>query len=447
MDETARRKRVIEEGRTDIDRWADAGQLEAAWEARSVAAAAFISAGSSVLDIGCGAMAIERFLPFACRYKPADVVARDSRTLIVDLNTDPFPVAAVREADVVTMLGVWEYLYDPDAVFAALAETGRPIVCSYCVRELSGSGDRRALGWVNDFSSPEFLALAARHGYRPSAQQTNERHVLYKLVKSPEESVVATRHVHVLSYFNVPNFGDRLGYHMLADVLPAGVQVTWGTLRPFMPPAKPVDLLVVGIGNSLFSGLLDEQLVESTKLARATIGIFGTQYRELWPKPALDRLLDRLTFWYARYEEDIGIYGHGRDNVRHLGDWLINAFPLTTWTEDKHITIGAQVQNETAPLDRVIQGIQRHRSVYSERLHPLLCALTSAEQVGYKEQREEGARNVASGKFRSLLMDVFARSYPEDKLWPVDRDAVARYKIRVRQNTDGLREQIAQLLW
>lgn len=446
MDETTRRKRIIVEGRTDLERWADAAQLETAWEPRSVAAAAFIPAGSAVLDIGCGAMALERHLPFSCRYQPADVVPRDGRTLVVDLNTDPFPAAAASEADVVTMLGVWEYLYDPDAVFKGLSKTGRPIVCSYCVRELLPSTDRRALGWVNDFSSPEFLALAARHGYRPAAQQVNERHVLYKLVTAPEEPVVTSKHVHVLSYFNVANFGDRLGYHMLTDVLPPGARVTWGTLRPFTPPQQPVDLLVVGIGNSLFSGLLDEQLVAATRQARAAIGIFGTQYRELWPKTALHNLLDRLTCWYARYEEDISIYARGRDNVRHLGDWLINACPLTTWTDEKHLAIGAQLQQEMVPLDRVIQGIQRHRSVYSERLHPLLCALTSAEQVGYKEQREESSGKVASGKFRSLLLDVFSRCYPEEVLWPVDRDAVARYKVQVRRNTDELKAQVAELL-
>ena len=42
MDESERRKKVIEAGQTDLTRWSDAKQLEPAWEARAVVAADFI---------------------------------------------------------------------------------------------------------------------------------------------------------------------------------------------------------------------------------------------------------------------------------------------------------------------------------------------------------------------------------------------------------------------
>ena len=44
---------------------------------------------------------------------------------------------------------------------------------------------------------------------------------------------------------------------------------------------------------------------------------------------ALDRLIDRLDMWFARYEDDVLMYGRGRTNVKHLGDWLIEQFPLS----------------------------------------------------------------------------------------------------------------------
>ena len=41
---------------------------------------------------------------------------------------------------------------------------------------------------------------------------------------------------------------------------------------------------------------------------------------------------------------------------------------------------------------------------------------------------------IVSGKFRSMLIDIFGRSYPERQFFLVDRDAVARYKARVHGN-------------
>src|SRR5262249_11209127 len=77
MDEVERRKAVIAGHASDRTRWADPGQLEAAWEPRAKLAARFVPAGARVLDIGCGAMALERHLPAGCSYQPCDLVARD----------------------------------------------------------------------------------------------------------------------------------------------------------------------------------------------------------------------------------------------------------------------------------------------------------------------------------------------------------------------------------
>lgn len=448
MSEVERRKAVISAGQTDVERWADPRQLEDAWEPRAALASDLIQAGSRVLDIGCGAMKLERHLPFGCTYQPCDVVARDARTIVTDLNAQGLPDAAVADADVVAMLGVWEYLYDPGAIFAAFARTAKPIVCSYCPIELSPQHDRRALGWVNDLSREAFVALAAQHGYRAVHQRRIDNlQFLFRFERTAPLFALPRKRVHVLSYNNIGNFGDRLGFHMLNEVLPSNADVSWGSLRPFAPMPDDVDLLIVGIGNSLFGGLLDDQLVQAVARARASIGIFGTQYRDAWPRERVGALLDRMTFWYARYQDDVLIYGRERENVRHLGDWLINAFPMAVPTDERTLSVGKEVWNDQ-PLDRTIQRIQSHRRVVSERLHPLLCALTSASEVSYKEQRETVSPGVVSvsGKFRSLLMDVFGRHFPEGALWPVDREAVARYKAGVRARTDEMRGRIETLL-
>ncbi len=446
MDEAERRKRAIASGRTDLERWSDPAQLESLWEARSALAADLVPAGARVLELGCGAMTLERHLPFGCAYQPCDVVARDERTIVVDLNADGIPEAAVAACDLVVMLGVWEYLFKPDEVFTALARAGRPVLCSYCPEELTAHLDRRALGWVNDFSLAAFLELARQSGYRPALQwRIDALQVLVKLEPAAHAPPTAIKRVHVLSYNSVGNFGDRLGFHVRNDVLPPHAEVSWGALRPPAPVPENLDLLVIGIGNSLFGDLIDDPLLAAAGRARAAIGIFGTQYRAALPAARLAALIDRLAHWHARSEEDLLLYGRSRPNASHLGDWLINAFPLASGTDDRVLHVGREIWQDL-PLDRTIQRIQRHRRVFSERLHPLLCALTSAAEVGYREQRESGDPALASGKFRSLLLDVFGRTFSEGVMWRVDRERVVGYKARVRERTDGLRRTLAALL-
>jgi hypothetical protein len=64
---------------TDRARWSDPNSLEPAWDARAELAARFVSAGTRVLDLGCGRMALQQFLPWGCEYQGCDLVARDER--------------------------------------------------------------------------------------------------------------------------------------------------------------------------------------------------------------------------------------------------------------------------------------------------------------------------------------------------------------------------------
>jgi hypothetical protein len=302
---------------------------------------------------------------------------------------------------------------------------------------------------VNDLTRDQFVALAIQHGYRlVLEQQIDGIQCLFKFERDEGATVPAPdlKRVHVLSFYNAPNFGDRLGFHLLCDLLPAHAEVSWSTHKPFAALPKEVDLLVIGIGNSLFNPLLTDEPFAMMRSARKVIGIFGTQYREDLPEPLLPQLLDRMDHWFARYEDDVRLYGRGRSNVSHLGDWLINAFPMARGTLEQRMTVPPEILIKEFPLDRLIQFIQQHRRVFSARLHPLLCALTSAEEVGYQEQRELPGSSAVSGKFSSMLFDVFGRTYPENAFWSVDRDRVAAYKAKVRANTEGLRSHLAKLL-
>jgi len=139
------------------------------------------------------------------------------------------------------------------------------------------------------------------------------------------------------------------------------------------------------------------------------------------------------------------MYGRGRRNVVHLGDWLIDRFPLAQATDDEPLEIAGEMAADLA-LDRAVALIQRHKQVYAQAPQPLLCALTAAEMAAFSDTPAGPVPGVASGQFRSMLIDIFGRTYPEKKYFLVDRDAVARYKARAHRNVATVREHIEAAL-
>lgn len=242
----------------------------------------------------------------------------------------------------------------------------------------------------------------------------------------------------VLAYNNVGNFGDRLGIHLINSVLPADCCVTYAHFYPWDVPDEEFDLVVVGIGGSLHKPLLTDTLHDFVRMSKKSIGIFGTQYRESISH-RLNDLIEELDIWYARYEDDVELYGN--ESTIHLGDWLIDACPMSTPTLNE-VRIGKEIWDDH-PLDRTILQIQKYRRVFTGSLHPLLCALTSAKEVSYAEQE---CGSLKSGKFASMLRDVFGETYPEKEFFEVDSDKVLKYKVMVRQNLENMRIQIKELL-
>ena len=70
---------------------------------------------------------------------------------------------------------------------------------------------------------------------------------------------------------------------------------------------------------------------------------------------------------------------------------------------------------------------------------------SSAEIVAYGDPPAQQS-NIPVGEFRSMLIDVFGRAYPEKKFFLVDRDAVARYKARVHRNVAKVSARIGSIL-
>ena len=433
-------------GQSDIDRWSSVDSLQSAWDQRAEVAAGFVPAGSRVLDIGCGRMALSQFLPNTCSYQPCDVVAHDARTVVCDLNNGQFPSAAAAEADVIVMLGSVEYVSHIDVLFTHLRHSKCDLVISYCVTDLTTDLDRASLGWNNHLSLMDLAVLFDRYGFRVErSDRIDEFQFLMRLTPADRAIVPPPCDVAVISQGDIGNFGGRLGYHIVNGLLPASANVHHLSFNNLQAARERYDLVILGTGNAIFPPLLNDGIFDILKRSKASIGIFGTEHRELIGRPSMDALLDRLDNWYARTEEDVLIYGRGRGNVTHLGNWLIDQFPMTRASEDDLLNIDDAVL-EDLPLDRTIQTIQRHKNVFSTRLHPLLCALTAAELVAYAERPEAGMPDAASGKFRSMLIDIFGRTFPEKNFFLVDREAVAGYKTRVHDNVGRLGAQLGAML-
>ncbi len=406
-----------------------------ATDARAELAAQFIPAGSRVLDLS-SATTLQHLLPTGCSYQSS----------VGDFNAGAFPTQAAANSDIIVMLGALEPIADVESFFTHLRFCKQDVILSYCATDLPGSGDRAARGFANAFSFYDLALLFDRYGFRiECTAPIDAGQVLMRLTPTERLKPVAACSVAVVSDSDLGTFGGRLGCQMINALLPGEAEVHhlgFGTLDQ---ARDKYDLVVLGIGNGMFQPLLGDDVLDIVARGRAAIGIFGTQYRELIPRVGLDRLIERLDTWFARYEDDVLLYGRGRNNVTHLGDWLIDQFPMNTSSVDEPLQIVDEIRPDHA-LDCAMQIIQRHKNVYSSRLHPLLCALTSAELVAYAEQTSEQMPDVVSGTFRSMLIDIFGRSYPEKQFFMVDRDAVRRYKARVHRNVARVGERIDAIL-
>lgn len=136
----------------------------------------WVSGSVRVADIGCSQMYPERYLPPGSTYMPVDCVARDERTIIVDLNREPLPPLTV---DLILALGLIEYLHDAPAALRQFAAHPRAII-SYNPIELQ-KRDRAETGWFNAYSTGELEALFREAGFTIEDRRRFKRQQLWLL--------------------------------------------------------------------------------------------------------------------------------------------------------------------------------------------------------------------------------------------------------------------------
>ena len=151
----------------DRKRWGDPKSYNPLWSDRAEMASGLIPDGASILEIGVGAGDFRNCVQERCSYEGADLAPLEDTTLILNLDTDPLPN---KKYDYVVLLGVIEYLCEPENAARKVCTAAPNVVCSYCCRLENASvadvaDQRRSMGWVNDFTRDEFVALFAANGF------------------------------------------------------------------------------------------------------------------------------------------------------------------------------------------------------------------------------------------------------------------------------------------
>lgn len=131
------------------------------WIARAKKASELIGTPNSVVDLGCGLMTLEQFLPESTKYIPIDVTKRDERTIVVDLNKSSYPNIS---ADTLVALGLFEYIIDAPKLINELSRHFLKALITYNPTDyVSDIGTRIGHAWVNHYSISEFEQILVKN--------------------------------------------------------------------------------------------------------------------------------------------------------------------------------------------------------------------------------------------------------------------------------------------
>ena len=153
-------------GKSDYEKWSSLDGFSQDWDQRTKQIAGLIQPGESVIEFGAGRMALKQFLPEDCAYTPSDIVDRGRGTVICDLNNSELPLFPPH--DVAVFSGVLEYVNNVPRLILHLSSSVNVIIASYAVADFKKKGRRRH-GWVNDFTSKQFINIFSREEFSCSA--------------------------------------------------------------------------------------------------------------------------------------------------------------------------------------------------------------------------------------------------------------------------------------
>jgi len=166
--------------KSDYERWSDKQNLSPGWDSRTKQLANLIEPGTSVIEFGAGRQVLKTYLPNNCAYTPSDLVDRGNGTIVCDLNSETLP--EFQRYDIAVFSGVLEYINDLPRLLLYLSNYVNVILASYAVVE-TNKQDRRAEGWVNDYSSTQLIDIFEAASFHCERSEKWRSQEIYKFTK------------------------------------------------------------------------------------------------------------------------------------------------------------------------------------------------------------------------------------------------------------------------
>jgi polysaccharide pyruvyl transferase WcaK-like protein len=174
-------------------RWFKTLAPDPAWTERTEFIGRFIRQGLRILDIGAGTMDV-RQLWAPAHYTPVDIIQRDPTTHVVDLNQNSIPPHLIEGCELVSALGLLEYLNEPQQLLATLAQAKKPVVCTYAATDyFPDLHARDKNSWRNHWSMTQFEAMAVEAGFLIAWRLVHQQaHVIYLLIPPDFDSSIVS---------------------------------------------------------------------------------------------------------------------------------------------------------------------------------------------------------------------------------------------------------------
>jgi hypothetical protein len=166
-------------GKSDFYRWKKNNELKRDWDERTALIAGLIPDSVSIIEFGAGNMTLKEHLKPDCSYTPSDLVKRCESTFVYDLNSTDLPDHD--NFDYAVFSGVLEYVNDLERLARHLSTHVKFVLASYALIE-HNKKNRRANGWVNDYSSTELTRIFNNAGFKliHSARWRNQTIFLFE---------------------------------------------------------------------------------------------------------------------------------------------------------------------------------------------------------------------------------------------------------------------------
>ena len=172
--------KLKKEKQSDINRWKNSNELFEDWNQRTSILGNYITPGSKVIEFGSGNMSLKKMLPENCVYTPSDIVKRTEETIVCDLNEPiSFDLSFYNTA---VFSGVFEYVYDIDAVFKQLEKHIPHIILSYACSDIC-THNRLINGWLSSFTEKQLLDIFAKYSYDVIDKQEWRQQTIFNLNK------------------------------------------------------------------------------------------------------------------------------------------------------------------------------------------------------------------------------------------------------------------------